>query len=162
MTLDTDTTLNFNRIHLSAFVAGGCYLTAFVIDALVKPADVQHLLADSAAAFVFLIPLAVFMVTVIASQHYMGVSLSTAHGPTPDSLCMSGPFRYSRNPIYAAFILPLAAHSYYSIVAALLSIALYMLITTRVVIRPEERMLQRTFGMTYRQYQQTTPRWFIF
>jgi protein-S-isoprenylcysteine O-methyltransferase Ste14 len=92
----------------------------------------------------------------------MGVSLAVSHGPAPQKLCTSGPFKYSRNPIYAAFVLPLAAHGYYSIVAAVLSISLYMIITTTLIIHREERLLLARFGATYHNYRHHTPRWFFF
>jgi protein-S-isoprenylcysteine O-methyltransferase Ste14 len=97
------------------------------------------------------------MVAVI--QRQMGISLRASQTLTPGQLCTSGAFKYSRNPIYLAFVLPLAALSYFSPLSAAFAIALYVLAMTRYVIRDEERALRLKFGAAFDAYSSRTPRW---
>ncbi len=77
------------------------------------------------------------------------------------ALVRSGPFRYTRNPIYAGLTLAyagaaLAAGSRFSL--RLLPAILWIM---RVgVIEREERYLEQKFGDSYRAYKNDVPRWF--
>jgi protein-S-isoprenylcysteine O-methyltransferase Ste14 len=95
-------------------------------------------------------------------QRHMGLSVRANRTEMPDALCTTGPFRYSRNPIYLAFIGPLAALGYYSPLAAAASIVAYVLSTTRFVIRDEEQSLRAKFGASFESYRSRTPRWIFF
>lgn len=79
---------------------------------------------------------------------------------TPSSLLQSGPFRFSRNPIY------LADTFVYCGVALLLSslwpwllLPLLILCMQRMVIVYEEHLLTRLFGDQYRAYRRRVRRW---
>jgi protein-S-isoprenylcysteine O-methyltransferase Ste14 len=75
-------------------------------------------------------------------------------------LVTSGPFRFSRNPLYLALTLIYAGAA---IVAnsgwALLLLIPVMLIMARFVIGREEAYLARTFGEEYDRYKATVRRW---
>ena len=80
-------------------------------------------------------------------------------GPTT-AIVDSGPFRYSRNPIYVSFTLMYAgiatfANALWAIL--LLPVALRMIY--RQVVQREEPYLERTFGDEYRRYKQRVRRW---
>ncbi len=81
------------------------------------------------------------------------------HRPV-STLVTSGPFRYSRNPIYISELaltlgLGLLLRSPWMIfLTPLLFFAL-----VKLAIEPEERHLERKFGTRYQQYVAHTPRW---
>ena len=69
-------------------------------------------------------------------------------------------YKFTRNPKYLAFFLPLASLSYFSPETAIASIVIYVTAMNLTVIRAEERDLQNTFGETYTAYRNAVPRWF--
>lgn len=76
------------------------------------------------------------------------------------ALIESGPYRYSRNPLYLALTMmytgiALAART--GLPLAVLPGVLWMMNTG--VIDREERYLERKFGTAYAQYRQRVPRW---
>ena len=79
---------------------------------------------------------------------------------TPVQLVTSGPFRFSRNPIYVMFILVLisigiAANSIWFLAAS----PLLVLLLDRVVITREEAWLEELFGSEYTSYKSRVRRW---
>ncbi len=79
----------------------------------------------------------------------------------PSALVESGPYRFSRNPIYLADLVILAG------VALILGapLALILLVPFREVllrlfILPEEAVLERDLGRAYLDYKARVPRWF--
>ncbi len=113
------------RIHLSAIIAFACYAVGAAICVLASPATLADLLAGGTGPYVQLFAMAAFIVVVAALQRHMGISLRASQTKTPGELCTTGPFKYARNPIYLAFIIPLAALGYFSVWAAAISIGLY-------------------------------------
>lgn len=69
-------------------------------------------------------------------------------------------YKFTRNPKYLAFFLPLMSLSYFSLETAIASIVIYVTAMNLTVIRAEERDLQNTFGETYTAYRNAVPRWF--
>ncbi len=102
---------------------------------------------------------AVFFVLVLLIQRHMRLSLLASTYGEPQQLVTSGWFRYSRNPIYVAFLIPLASLGYYSTTAAMAACGLYMLSMTYFVIAREEQVLEKAFGETYLDYKASVPRW---
>ncbi len=77
-----------------------------------------------------------------------------------DHLVTSGPFRFSRNPIYVANVLLLFGIGLFSGNAWLLLLApLDGLITQKLAIEREEAHLESRFGKTYRDYRKKVNRW---
>jgi len=74
---------------------------------------------------------------------------TTIHpGHTPSALLTSGPFKFSRNPIYTGMML------------ITIGIALYLFfILDRKFARPEEATLIETFGQTGKDYVEAVRRW---
>lgn len=101
----------------------------------------------------------VFFVLVIVIQRHMRLSLLANSFGQPQQLVTSAWFGYSRNPIYVAFLIPLASLGYYSPLAALTATVIYLLTMTYFVIAREEQVLERVFGQSYLDYKAATPRW---
>lgn len=79
----------------------------------------------------------------------------------PRALVTSGPYRFSRNPMYVGILLMCSG------VAALLGTATPWLMAPALAaaldvyfIRPEEKQLELKFGEAYRRYQTQVRRWF--
>jgi protein-S-isoprenylcysteine O-methyltransferase Ste14 len=72
----------------------------------------------------------------------------------------NGVFRFSRNPAYLAFLLPLMSLAYFDAMTALACTVLYVLAMNLLVIHQEERDLQKTYGEGFTSYRAATPRWF--
>lgn len=76
------------------------------------------------------------------------------------SLVRSGPYRFTRNPMYLGMLLILfawflALQNFVS----LSFVAGYQIIITELQIKPEERALEQIFGQEYRDYTDRVSRW---
>jgi protein-S-isoprenylcysteine O-methyltransferase Ste14 len=146
-------------VHLSAVLAWGCFATGIVTAQLINPTVAHDLSSGGVGAMVLATAFAAFMLLISLIQRHMGTALTASQTLTPPKLCTSGIFKYSRNPIYLAFLIPLAAICIYSVVAGALAIAAYVATMTVFVIRGEEKGLGVMFGADYQTYLATTPRW---
>ncbi|HPQ41032.1 MAG TPA: isoprenylcysteine carboxylmethyltransferase family protein [bacterium] len=78
----------------------------------------------------------------------------------PGRLVCSGPFRFSRNPMYSAQSVLLAGTGFLlGSFWPFFAIPLMVLALYRLVIVPEERCLEKIFGQEYREYCKTVRRW---
>jgi protein-S-isoprenylcysteine O-methyltransferase Ste14 len=89
---------------------------------------------------------------------------STTVNPTqPESsstVVSSGIYRWSRNPMYAGFLLILAGWAVQlASIAAVLLLPVFVLYMNRYQIQPEERVLTGKFGAQYLAYRQRVRRW---
>lgn len=78
----------------------------------------------------------------------------------PTEVVSTGPYAYSRNPMYVAW-----TGIYTGVALVVNSLWLVLLLpvvlaTTHVTIKREERALERTFSETYQFYRRTVPRYF--
>ena len=108
---------------------------------------------------VFLGGLAGFFAITLPLQRQIGFALSETRMRDPRCLVTSGAFAYTRNPIYAAFFVPLAAYAIISPLAAALGIAVYIALMNKVVVRREEAELLRVYGASFADYAARVPRW---
>lgn len=81
------------------------------------------------------------------------------HGPVT-SVVTSGPYRFTRNPIYVCYVclligFPLALNSYWGVMLS----PLLVLLLDRLVIQHEEAYLERKFGRVYLDYKSRVRRW---
>lgn len=78
----------------------------------------------------------------------------------PSALVETGPYRYSRNPIYLADLMILAGAAL--ILGAPLALVLlvpFQQVLLRLFILPEEALLERQLGPAYRAYKGRVRRW---
>ena len=78
------------------------------------------------------------------------------------SLVTSGPFRFTRNPMYVGMLLVLVGAAVWlgSVMAALF-LPLFVLVLTLVQVRPEEAAMRELFGEPYLAYAARVPRWVL-
>jgi len=79
----------------------------------------------------------------------------------PDSaLITSGPYRYTRNPLYIGLsLVQIAAATWFDNLWILLMLPLSILVITRYAIAREERYLEKLFGQDYLDYRSRVRRW---
>ncbi len=148
-----------NRIDLSAWVSGLSFGAGLWLAE--TSSATQDIIISNGAPYLMLASFAAFLASVLLIQRYMRLSLLANTFGTPRKLMQSGVFRYSRNPIYVAFFVPLASIAYVSLSAAIAATGLYILAMNLTVIRKEERDLLTAFGPAYAAYLSSTPRWII-
>ncbi|WP_372425538.1 methyltransferase family protein [Salinarimonas chemoclinalis] len=145
--------------HRSALVAGAAWAATFGLALALAP----RLAADLAGPSPRLLALAgagaLFIGLVALLQREMGLALRASSFGDPRRLVTSGSFAVSRNPIYLAFLIPLASFALWSPLAAGAGIGLYLAAMTLLVVRPEERALAEAFGDEFEAWARRTPRW---
>ena len=73
----------------------------------------------------------------------------------------SGPYKFSRNPMYLSYVLAYAGMSLLANSFVMLALTpVFMLWITQWVIKPEESYLEKYFGDEYLKLKRSTPRWF--
>tara|TARA_R110001592_G_scaffold27763_19_gene102836 strand:+ start:1095 stop:1643 length:549 start_codon:yes stop_codon:yes gene_type:complete len=77
------------------------------------------------------------------------------------TIVTSGPYAYSRNPIYVSFLIGFIGLSFMadSVMMFLMVIPLFYTLALGVII-PEEEYLSEKFGANYTDYKKSTRRWF--
>lgn len=148
-------------VHRSAIIAWATHAFGLCLSALMAPGMIQDLASLGPGSLTLAVAFLAFMLSITLIQRHMGTALTASQTITPPKLSTSGIFRYSRNPIYLAFVMPLAALSTYSAAAALVAIAAYVAAMNAWVIDGEEQELRITFGADYDAYRASTPRWLL-
>ncbi len=96
-----------------------------------------------------------------AMRRFRRAGTSVPTGLPTRTLVKSGPYRYSRNPIYAALALIHAGIGFGADSVWVLAMLLPVLPLIRWgVVAREERYLMDKFGDEYRRYRDAVPRWF--
>jgi protein-S-isoprenylcysteine O-methyltransferase Ste14 len=140
-------------IDLSAWSSGA----SFVLGAgLAGP---QNMIAAPLRAMMVGFAYAAFLATTLVIQRHMRQKASATTFGTPQSLTTTGIFELSRNPIYVAFLFPLASLALFSVLASAAAIAFYVLAMNATVIPREEQDLKRIFGKAFLDYAAKTRRW---
>ncbi len=147
------------KIDLSAWISGVSYSLGllFVAQDRINVSPEQ----SPAISFTLIMVLVTFFVTVMMIQRHMRLSILANTFGAPTQLVTTGIFKYSRNPIYVAFLLPLASLALLSLSASVLAIAIYVTAMNLTVLRKEERDLSQAFGKTYSEYAAKAPRWIL-
>jgi protein-S-isoprenylcysteine O-methyltransferase Ste14 len=137
------------------------YLTSLVTGALIHLATPFPLLPRSLAA-----PLGAFLVVAaIALFSYSVAKFRAAGTPVParkptSMVVRTGPYRFSRNPIYLAFSLfQLGIAIWVNSVWLLATLVGAVALMHYFVIRREEEYLERRFGAQYLDYKASVRRW---
>jgi len=90
--------------------------------------------------------------------------LKAKTSPNPNhpstTLVLSGPYRFSRNPMYIGLTLLYAGLMvFFQLPWGILFTPIVIWLITLWVIRPEEEYLEHKFGSAYLKYKQTVRRW---
>jgi protein-S-isoprenylcysteine O-methyltransferase Ste14 len=89
-----------------------------------------------------------------------GTTVDPIHPRHSKALVVSGPYRFTRNPIYVGdFLILLGWAAYLGSPLALALTALFVFYIDRFQISPEERALSARFGETYGEYRGRVRRW---
>jgi len=141
-----------------AAVSAGVALVGLGIDQLLHIPRSQDRLVRLVGATSFLIG---FLLRVWAAFHFYERNMRVVVLSAQRQLITTGPFRYSRNPLYVGgngfmFIgTSLLVGSPSGVLITLLHLPLVNL-----MIRREERQLERAFGDEWRRYERRVRRWF--
>jgi protein-S-isoprenylcysteine O-methyltransferase Ste14 len=102
----------------------------------------------------------VFGIAGMVSVWRAGTTMNPIKPMATSSLVTSGPFRFTRNPMYLSLLLYLLAWAVYlSSMWALLLVPMFMLYINEFQIKPEERALSSLFGPEYAAYRERVRRW---
>jgi protein-S-isoprenylcysteine O-methyltransferase Ste14 len=75
-------------------------------------------------------------------------------------LVKSGPYQFTRNPMYVGMLLVLFGwFLFLHNLCGFVFVVLYLVILTELQIKPEERLLEQLFGQQYQDYKKSVPRW---
>jgi protein-S-isoprenylcysteine O-methyltransferase Ste14 len=106
-----------------------------------------------------LIVAAIVLIGSALSQFKRAETSPKPHKPTK-AIVTSGPFRFTRNPIYVAFTLAQLGIALMTASGWILALLVPALLFIRVgVIAREERYLERKFGEEYVRYKRAVRRW---
>ena len=107
----------------------------------------------------------VLVVVAVVVFLYSIRTFQTAGTPVPGNkpttvLVRTGPYRFSRNPIYVAFaIFQLGIASWVNSVWLIATLIAAVALMASIVIPREERYLERRFGADYLDYKRSVRRW---
>ena len=78
----------------------------------------------------------------------------------PSVLVTSGPYRYSRNPIYLGLVLALIGIGLlFGTLSPFVVVPVFICLIQQRFIQPEEAVLEKTFGSAYGRYKRQVRRW---
>jgi protein-S-isoprenylcysteine O-methyltransferase Ste14 len=138
-------------IYAGALVVGLLLQRAFPLPFLPRP--VARIIGACLIGLNFLVG-----VPAIVTMRRARTSLNPAEPTTV--LVTSGPFRYTRNPIYLSFtILYTGIAVFANALWAIFLLPVTLVAISRGVIAREEQYLERTFGEEYKRYKTQVRRW---
>lgn len=104
--------------------------------------------------------LGALLLALAAERSFRAVGTDVRPWRPSTALARSGPYRFTRNPMYLGLVVILAAIAIGSDGPwLLLQVPLLMLVLQHGVIRREEAYLERKFGDDYRRYKAAVRRW---
>ncbi|HUU25403.1 MAG TPA: isoprenylcysteine carboxylmethyltransferase family protein [Methyloceanibacter sp.] len=97
---------------------------------------------------------------VLSIREFRRASTSVVPGEPSTTLLETGPYRFTRNPIYIGLVILYFALAIVLTSAWMLVLLIpVLIILQRGVVEREEAYLKAKFGQAYRQYQARVPRW---
>ena len=137
----------------------GCLAIAYVLELLLPPGWVEGGWPQR-GVMVGVLFLASFSIGVVCFWLFRRHGTSVEPFEPTTALVKSGPYRFSRNPLYVAQLLGFTG---FAVLAGSLWLAsfipLVFLLLHYGAILPEERYLERKFGEEYRSYKAQVRRW---
>lgn len=92
--------------------------------------------------------------------HFKSYREAVRIGFTPPHLVVTGPYRYSRNPMYVAGLFAWIGWTiFYGNIAVFVGLVFLWTIFTIRIIPYEENQLEALFGSDYIEYKKSAPRW---
>jgi protein-S-isoprenylcysteine O-methyltransferase Ste14 len=92
--------------------------------------------------------------------HFKSYREAVRIGFTPPHLVVTGPYRYSRNPMYVAGLFAWIGWTiFYGNIAVFVGLVFLWTIFTIRIIPYEENQLEALFGSDYTEYKKSAPRW---
>ena len=92
--------------------------------------------------------------------HFVRASQRVEWVRTPSYLLVSGPYKFTRNPMYLAeLVLWLGWALFYGSVIVFIGFVCWWVMMNFIAVPREERELETRFGDAYREYTRKVPRW---
>jgi protein-S-isoprenylcysteine O-methyltransferase Ste14 len=109
----------------------------------------------------FLIVVCAVVLFLLSYREFRAAGTSVRGSTRSTTIVQTGPYRFSRNPIYVAFMLfVLGLSVWLNNLWMLVTLVPAVGIIARVVIPREERFLERNFSDQYSSYKSSVRRWF--
>ena len=147
-----------NRIPppvLLLFVA----IVMFITEWIFGPISIEPIMRYSVIFVFFLVALLLGPFAILAFRRNQ-TTIDPVHIERASKLVISGPFRYSRNPMYTSMVALLIAWAFYLANPwAALGPILFAFYIWRFQIIPEERAMRTKFGTDYQNYSRAVRRW---
>lgn len=145
------------NVDRSSWVSWISYYLGFVMGG--SPHTLDQLKASPAALAVLLGAIVAFFAIQMQLQRHMQIALTSNTFGTPQQLVTCGAFQYSRNPIYLAFLIPIAGLIVVSPLAVLIAAVAYVVAMSMWVIPREEQVLSEKFPAAFAEYSAKVRRW---
>jgi len=144
-------------ITLPPFVFLGGIIIGFIIDLIIPAPFVPEAYDLPAGLFVLALGIAL-MAWAVRTFNESGTNVDVRRPST--TIVSSGPYRYSRNPIYLAMgLIVLGASIWLNSLWILFSLVFIIPVIETGVIRREEKYLEKKFGQRYQEYKAKVRRW---
>lgn len=138
------------------------YLFAIVAAVALDFMQPRRFLPNELAAFIGIpIVVAALVLFLLSVRRFRAADTPVPGNRPTTAIVRSGPYQWSRNPIYLAFsVLQLGIACWLNSLWVLGTLAAALGLMTWVVIPREERYLERKFGAEYLEYKANVRRWF--
>ncbi|WP_150049329.1 MULTISPECIES: methyltransferase family protein [Methylomonas] len=101
-----------------------------------------------------------FAVAGVVAFRAAKTTVNPARPGAASTLVSSGPYRFSRNPMYVGFLFALGSWAFFlAHVLGFILLPAFVIYMNRFQILPEERALSSKFGKHFHTYTQSVPRW---
>ena len=102
----------------------------------------------------------ILVASALVSFRRVGTTVDPIEPENANQLVTTGPYRFSRNPMYLSMVLLLVGLAFKNLNGlTLFPILAFMWFITQNQIKPEEKALREKFGEQYDKYCQRTRRW---
>jgi protein-S-isoprenylcysteine O-methyltransferase Ste14 len=140
-------------------LAMGFGLLMWAIDRWLPQQSSRSTIRTAIALAIFAIAMAI-LVAAIVNFREARTTVDPMHPEAASSVVTTGIYRFTRNPMYLAFLLALIAWAVFlGNVATALFPLVFVVYMNRFQISPEERALRTRFGAPYEAYLRSVRRW---